>query len=84
MSQSSKSKPPQKASVPRANEMLNLKEREPKNYVKGNFNAAVFDMKPKDLPEQSKKFSHKNQGKVPSYINKYNAQREDKLKEKAY
>jgi hypothetical protein len=32
--------------------MLNLKEREPKNYVKGNFNAAVYDMKPKELADE--------------------------------
>jgi hypothetical protein len=84
MSRGSKSKPPQKANVPRANDMLNLKEREPKNYVKGNFNAAVYDMKPKELAVADNKYAHRNQGKVPSYINKYNAQREDKIKEKAY
>ncbi len=32
--------------------------------------------------EKLEPFSHKNQGKVPSYINKYNKQREDALKQK--
>lgn len=56
ISQSSKSKPPAKASVPRANDLAELKAREPKNHVKGNFNHAAFEMKPKELKEEEKKF----------------------------
>lgn len=42
-------------------------------------NKAVFEMKP-DKPaaaDSTAPYSHKNQGKVPSYLNKYAKQRED-------
>jgi hypothetical protein len=32
--------------VPKANEVVKLGERSKKNYVKDNFNKAVFEMKP--------------------------------------
>ena len=35
-----------KAGVPKANEVMSLKERERKNYVHANVNKAAFEMKP--------------------------------------
>ena len=80
MSQGSQTR---KANVPKASELNTLKQRETKNYVHANVNKAVFDMQPKQPKEtQEETFKHKNQGKVPSYLNKYAKEREEKQRQK--
>lgn len=83
MSQGSKSS---KATVPKANEVVKLGEREKKNYVKDNFNKAVFEMKPPQKAEKVEEVAkeiNKNYGKVPNYLNKFHKQREDEMKRRA-
>lgn len=74
----------QKESVPKANDLNQLKERKPKNYIKDNLNKAVFEMKPPSRPskqeEEPKK--RKDYGKIPTYINKYKEQREHEAQQK--
>ena len=41
-----------KESVPKANELNRLQERNKKNYVKDNLNKAVFEMRPPSKPEK--------------------------------
>ena len=77
--------PPTKDSVPRADQVNSLKQREQKNFVKANMNKAIFDMQPpasKAAPAEGIAKT-KNYGKVPSYINKYKNQKEEELKQKA-
>ena len=74
-----------KAGVPKANDVLTLKERQRKNYVNANVNKAVFEMQPKSLKApQVEQYKHKNQGKVPTYLNKYAKEREDKRLQAEY
>jgi hypothetical protein len=67
---------PIKSSVPKANELSKLKKHEDKNFVKNNLLKVVMEPSlatPKpDTSKADETFTHKNQGKVPSYINKYN------------
>ena len=81
-----------KDAVPKSNETLALKKRQEKNFVKDNLNKVVFEMKPKDQQsnagdaaavQDSAAAQHKNYGKVPSYLNKYNKQREELAKQRA-
>jgi len=67
MNNNSNSVPPasKKPAPPRASDIAQLKPREERNYVKGNFNHAAYEMKAKEMPEEKKQFAHKNQGKVP-------------------
>lgn len=76
---------PRKAEVPKANDTLKLNQRQNKNYVQGNVNKAVFEMKPKETKgNEQELFKHKNQGKVPNYLNKYAKEREDKKAREEY
>jgi len=64
---------------------LNLANEE-RNYVKDNFNKAVFEMKPPQKAEKTEEIAqviNKNYGKVPNYLNKFHKQREDEMKRKA-
>ena len=79
-----------KDAVPRSNETNKLKQRADKNFIKGNFNKVVFEMKPGDgksvageEPKSAAGGQHKNYGKIPSYLNKYKNEREDAIKQKA-
>jgi len=64
-----------KAGVPRANELNKLGQRKEVNHVKGNLNAAVFEMKPPAPREENNMaYQHKDNGRIPSYINKYKNQ----------
>ena len=72
-----------KAQVPRANEVNKLGQRKEVNHIKGNLNNAVFEMKPPALKEEAQKDQHRNYGKVPSYINKYNKQAVQRQEDKA-
>ena len=68
--------------MPKANELNTLKQRETKNYVHANVNKAVFEMQPKTVSQaQDETFKHKNQGKVPNYLKKYDKQREEKKRQ---
>jgi hypothetical protein len=65
--------------VPKANELNRINDRKPRNYLKENFNKAVFEAKPKQAPatnDEEQKAGHRNYGKVPSYLDKYKKQRE--------
>jgi len=42
------------------------------NHVKGNLNSVVFEMKPPAQKEAQGGEAHRNYGKVPQYINKFN------------
>lgn len=74
------------SNVPKANDLAKLNDRKQKNYIKDNLNKAVFDMKPPVKAEKADgdaKKANKNYGKVPNYLNKFNKQREDEIKQKA-
>lgn len=69
-----------KDSVPKANELAKLKNREKKNFLKENLNKAVFEMKPPSRPskaDEDAKQLNKHYGKIPNYLNKYKEQKED-------
>lgn len=75
-----------KDNVPKANEVASLQPRQQKNFVKANLNKAAFEMKPKQqaaAEEETIAGKNKNYGKVPSYLNKYNKQRDEEAKKKA-
>jgi hypothetical protein len=57
MSQGSKEPRQNRLSVPRASDRLHLKDREPKNFVKGN---SQLEVKPRKMAEEKHQFSHKN------------------------
>lgn len=63
-----------------------MKNRDEKNFVKKNLLKVVLEPTQAaakvHVEEKQEPFSHKNQGKIPSYINKYNKQREDALRQK--
>lgn len=79
-------KPKNLPSVPKASERLKLNERQNKNLVKDNMMNVILDNSKaqkikakamqKERSEQEMK-THKNYGKVPNYINKFNQRRED-------
>ena len=47
-------------------------------------NKAIFELKPeKQIEQEIGPYHHKNQGKVPSYLNKYAKEREKEAKRKA-
>jgi hypothetical protein len=74
-----------KESVPKANELNRLKERQNKNYIKDNLNKAVFELKPPSRPEKPEDDlikKRKDYGKIPTYINKYKEQRENEAMQK--
>ena len=84
--------PATKAGVPKASDLASLKQRQPKNFVKANVNKAAFEMQPpakqggaaaQGGEDGAIHGKNKNDGKVPSYLNKYKAEREDAAKKKA-
>ena len=75
-----------KAPVPKRDERLELNDRIERNAIKDNMHKVIYDnsqaIKARAKVEDKKQNQNlpglnKNYGKVPSYINKYNQQRED-------
>lgn len=73
--------PQKKQQVPRASERMQLKDRNDKNMVKDNMMKVIFDNQAKVKKEKSQIREqqdaeikiHKNYGKVPKYIDRYNS-----------
>ncbi len=72
-----------KDGVPKATDLAALKPKQERNYVKANLEKVVFEAPVQRVKnEEAGPAQHKAYGKVPSYMRKYNREREEAARQK--